>query len=161
MSHSDADNLNQRVSQRSDYVTQSGSEIVVEYELSTDDELVDQAMSTNPLRLVLGQGGLHPAIEKYFIGRSQGESFEVCLDSSLAFGDANPQLRFQISRKKLPTDIQNISVGASFEAPGPDRTMRVFRIVEADDRKITVDGNHPLSGIPLFLQARIVEILRI
>ena len=139
--------------------SESGSELVIEYELSTESELVDATLPQKPLRVTLGAQGLHPVIEKYFVGREAGEEFEVHLDPTVAFGEPNPDLKFQISRKKLPEKVRGLESGASFEGPGPDRKIRVFRVVEADEKKIVVDGNHPLAGATLKLKARILEVI--
>ena len=135
-----------------------GMRVRLEYELSTEDLILETTEARGPVEVTLGQGGLSPVIAKAVLGFNVGERFELVLDPSLAFGDPDPSFRFTISRSKLPAHCAQMQVGAEFEGPGPDRRFRTFRVVGADELRITIDGNHPLAGETLYLKGRVLEV---
>jgi FKBP-type peptidyl-prolyl cis-trans isomerase SlyD len=136
-----------------------GSRVWLHYTLSTDDVIVDSTEGRPALEFVLGQGTLHPVLETQIVGREAGEKFERVLDSSVGFGDYEPKLKIQIARKKLPERFQNLSQGMQFETLDPDKKLRLFRVVEATPAFIVIDGNHPLAGQTLHLEAQIERIV--
>jgi FKBP-type peptidyl-prolyl cis-trans isomerase SlyD len=134
------------------------SKILLNYSLSSEDELFDTTEAVGPLEVTLGQGKLHPGIESLLEGRLEGESFECDLDPSLAFGEPKEELRFSIARSKLPVHLKELSLGSLFEGLGPDRKKHLFRVIEATDKRLSFDGNHPLAGKTLHLEAKILKV---
>ncbi len=132
-----------------------GSRIRLHYTLSTDDVIVDSTEGRAPLEIVLGQGTIHPALESQLLGCEAGETIERVLDASVGFGDYEPKLKIQIARKKLPERFQNLSQGMQFETLDPDKKLRLFRVIDATPAFIVIDGNHPLAGQTLHLEAQI------
>jgi peptidylprolyl isomerase len=137
---------------------QNGCLVRLDYTLSTEDLLIDSTEGTQPLEFVVGSGALHPAIEMLLMGLSKGDKIEKWIDAGMAFGDYDPQWRIRIARKKLPSKVQHFKEGMSFETLGPDNKKRLFRIVEANDDFVIMDGNHPLAGENLFLQAHVLDV---
>jgi len=136
----------------------TGSRVWLHYTLSTDDFLVDTTEGRPPLEIVVGQGMIHPALEAQLIGLESGQTIERVLDANIGFGDYDPKLKIQISRKKLPERFQNLSQGMQFETLDPDKKLRLFRVIEATDNFIVIDGNHPLAGQTLHLNAQIERL---
>lgn len=138
---------------------QTGTRVWIEYELTTDHELIDATPEGRPLEVVMGEGQLHPVIERNFLRRRSGESFTLSLDPSLGFGDTDPNLELTIAKKKLPEAFRSLAAGDFFEAPGPDKKLRRFRVLANEGERLRVDGNHPLAGKILHLKARILKII--
>ena len=134
------------------------SEILLEYVLSTEDEILETTEGVGPLRLALGTGRLHPAIEACLVGLKQGDSFERMIHHTLAFGERNPDLRISLKREGLPKAAQTIKEGDMFEAPGPDRKSHLFRVIWADQDSFMIDGNHALAGIDLHFEGKIIDL---
>lgn len=137
---------------------ESGSRVWLHYTLSTDDLLVDSTDGRPALEIVIGQGMIHPALEAQLIGLENGASIERVLDANIGFGEYDPKLKIQISRKKLPARFQNLSLGMQFETLDPDKKLRLFRVIEAPENFIVIDGNHPLAGQALHLKAQIERL---
>lgn len=134
------------------------SKVLMNYSLSTEELLIDTTEGTQALEFVMGSGAIHPALESLLIGHHVGDQIEKWIDASLAFGDYDPQFRIRMARKKLPLKVQNLELGMSFETLGPDKKLRLFRIVEANENFIVMDGNHPLAGENLFFEANIIKV---
>lgn len=134
------------------------SEILLAYTLSTEDEILETTEGREPLQLKLGTGRMHPAIESCLMGLRIGEEFNRVIHHSLAFGERNHDLRISMKREGLPPSAKNLQMGDAFEGPGPDRKMHLFRVIRADEESFTIDGNHPLAGIDLHFEGRVVGI---
>ncbi len=134
------------------------SEIFLEYTLSTEHEVLESTEGSDPFRLKLGSGILFPAVESALLGLAEGESVEKILDSSICFGAPDPKLKISLAKNKLPEKIWALELGASFEAPGPDKKPKRFRVISKTDDQLTIDGNHPLAGVALEIKAKILKI---
>ena len=139
-------------------VIEVGDLVGIVYQLETEDEVVEFASEQAPFLIQVGSGVLHPALEASLVGRRRGDTLELRLDPSLAFGDRNEDLVIKIAKTKLPSHLQSCQVGEGFEAPGPDRKKHWFRCVENANAQMVFDGNHPLAGQTLEWTARIVSI---
>jgi FKBP-type peptidyl-prolyl cis-trans isomerase SlyD len=132
--------------------------VTIEYVLSTEDEILESTEKTGSLTFTVGDGSLHPAIESALLGLRTDEAFSRHIDASLAFGAFDDQLRFRLSRRRLPPALVAATVGVAFEAPGPDGKLRLFRIVEASEESVLIDGNHPLAGETLHFEGKVLRV---
>ncbi len=130
----------------------------VEYELSSDDELVDATLPGQPFEFEEGKGNIHPLLERALVGRPVNEEFEISLDPTLAFGEVDPSLKVSIAKKKLDPAFHDLRPGDFFEAEDPKKLLRRFRVMQNFTERLVVDGNHPLAGKILHLKARIIKI---
>ncbi len=135
-----------------------GAEILLDYTLSTEHDILDSTEGVGPLSLKIGQKQIHPAIENCLLGRRQGESFEINIDPSLAFGDFDPALRTTISKTKYPKAFENLKCGDIFESKDSKGKPKKYRVIEIKGDELFVDGNHPLAGETVELRATILEI---
>jgi FKBP-type peptidyl-prolyl cis-trans isomerase SlyD len=131
----------------------------IEYELSTDDEILETTAATGALEIRLGSGRLHPVLEQRIQGLVEGAEFRIGLDPSLAFGEVDPKLKVSLRRAQLPVDMRDLSVGAEFETKGPDGKPRVFRVTAVSDERMEIDGNSPYAGQAVTVEGRILAVL--
>jgi len=137
---------------------EKGVLVRLDYTLSTEDLLIDTTDGAEALEFVVGTGTLHPALEMLLNGLEAGAKLEKWIDANMAFGEYDPQWRIRIARKKLPQKVQHFQEGMSFETLGPDKKNRLFRIVEANEAFVIMDGNHPLAGENLLFEAHVLEV---
>jgi FKBP-type peptidyl-prolyl cis-trans isomerase SlyD len=57
----------------------------------------------------------------------------------------------------FPAD-EVIEAGMQFHAQGPEGHALVVTVVNVEDDRITVDGNHPLAGARLNFDVRVMEV---
>jgi len=116
----------------------------------------------NPATLQLGQGQLAPFLEDCLIGLEEGAHRVFELQPEQAFGARNPELVQKISRAVLnensPADAE-YKVGdlVNFAAPSGGRFSGVLR--EIDEHSALFDFNHPLAGLPVRFEVKIIGIL--
>jgi len=137
---------------------QPGDEILLTFTLETEDDVIDGAPPESPVRFVFGQGKLSPPIEKLLSSVEEGADFDFTLDENLAFGERKNDLAFDVSRKKLPLELREITVGMYFDTLGPDKVLHRFRVVAANEHRVSIDGNHPLAGQGLRFYGKLMAI---
>jgi FKBP-type peptidyl-prolyl cis-trans isomerase SlyD len=135
-----------------------GSRVRLDYEISSEDLLIDSTAPSGPLELIIGSGRLHPVIESRLIGLESGARFEIVLDPEVGFGAYDNNLRIQVAKRKLPEKVRDLPQGGSFESFGPDNKKRLFRILRSDETTLVMDGNHPLAGRTLYLEGQVLEV---
>ncbi len=108
-----------------------------------------------------GYGSVFPLVEQALQDKGVGQAVRVKLEPSDAFGDYNDELLKVEERAKFP---ETLEVGMRFEGiPGDanaseeDRST-VFSVTDIADGKVVLDGNHPLAGIGLLFECKVLSI---
>ena len=122
---------------------------------------------TNPVRncrvrahavaVLIGHGNIIPGLESALEGKTAGDSLTVRVAAADAYGERDDRL-IQMVPREMFEDNQEIQVGMQFQSSDEDGNVRVVTVVGADADSITVDGNHPLAGVPLNFAVTIVEV---
>ncbi len=73
------------------------------------------------------------------------------------YGEIQPEL-IQIVRRAAFEGVESIEVDMAFEAHTPEGGVQriVVRQIEGDD--VTVDANHPLAGMDLYFEVKIITV---
>lgn len=123
---------------------------------SPEGEVIDSSRGREPLPYLHGVGQIVPGLEKAMAGRGVGDSFQVVVPASEAYGEHNPEMLQAVPRSAFPADAE-LAPGMPFEAQGPMGPITVVvAAIEADT--VTIDANHPLAGMPLHFDIEIVEV---
>jgi FKBP-type peptidyl-prolyl cis-trans isomerase SlpA len=142
------------------------SHVTLHYRLAA---LVDGAerevMSTHgghPATLQLGGGHLATALEAKLLGLAEGDEASFELAPAEAFGERNPELVQALSRATFDA---NADAGGKF-GPGdvvefnrPDGGRVAGVLKQSDARRVIVDFNHPLAGLPVRFSVRVIGVL--
>ncbi len=136
---------------------QKGQRLSIAFSLETDDEIIDAAPEEKPFEFVLGSGRLNPHLESLLEKLGVGEPFDFTLEGALAFGERNEDLALEVSRRKLPAHLGELSEGMYFETLGPDKKLHRFRVTKVDEKKVWIDGNHPLAGQAIHFSGKILR----
>lgn len=100
---------------------------------------------------VLGAGQLIPAFEQAIYPMQPGETRRIRLSITEAYGESDPALVFVAPRAEAPEDAR---VGDEVALVGG----RPARITALTPDTVTVDGNHPLAGLPLNFEIELLSI---
>jgi FKBP-type peptidyl-prolyl cis-trans isomerase SlyD len=129
----------------------------IEYTLyAPDGKVIDSSKGKAPLAYLHGVGQIIPGLEAALDGKSPGESLTVAVPSDQAYGQKNPQLVQSVPRTNFK-GVANIQPGMQFEASTP-QGKRVVTVTRVDANEVTVDANHPLAGIDLKFDIKIVGV---
>ena len=135
-----------------------GDKVKVHYTGKLEDGSVfDSSGGGSPLEFTLGQGQVIPGFDQGVLGMEPGESKVLNIPVDQAYGPHNPDGVFEIDRSELPPDVP-LEVGMRLQGNQPGGRVAEITIVEFDDARVKMDGNHPLAGKALTFDIQLVEI---
>lgn len=112
--------------------------------------------SDAPLQYLHGHEDIFPRIEEALEGREVGAHLRLQLEPEDAFGEYDPELVILTPVAELGAEV---TVGARVEASGPEgEDTCFFTVTEIADGMAVLDGNHPLAGIALRFDIRVVGV---
>lgn len=111
-----------------------------------------------PLVYLHGADDIFPAVEKALEGQREGFHCVLRLDPDAAFGDYDAGLVFLVDRDALGRDV---APGMQVEGrPGVEGDSRIYRVTDVADDVAVLDGNHPLAGMALQFDIRVLGVER-
>ena len=120
----------------------------------TQGQLLDKTEA--PLQYLHGHEDIFPRIEEALAGKDVGAHVTLQLEPEDAFGEYDPELVMLTPVEDLGEEV---TVGLRVEAAGPDGEDRcVFTITDIADDMAGLDGNHPLAGMALRFDIRVVDV---
>jgi len=123
-----------------------------------DGTQFDSSRGSEPLEFALGSGQVIPGFDSAVEGMNVGDEKSVTIEAAQAYGDRHEQLIQEVPKSALPDDLE-ATVGMQLQSQSPDGQVMVFVVAAVGDDTITVDGNHPLAGLPLNFDIELVEIV--
>jgi FKBP-type peptidyl-prolyl cis-trans isomerase SlyD len=107
-----------------------------------------------------GYGTVFPSIEEALAGHGVGYATRVHLEPEDSFGDYDPELVRLAARAQFPDDLE---VGMTFEGvPGEDdeddEEDRLYIVTDMTEEAVVLDANHPLAGMSLRFDIRVVDV---
>ena len=130
--------------------------VSIDYTLTNDaGEVLDTSSADDPLSYLHGTGQIVAGLERALEGRATGETVHVRLPPAEAYGEHDAGLVHTARRAQFGGDTPE--VGLQVRAEGPDGD-EVLTIVAVDGDVVTLDGNHPLAGMPLTFDVTVVDV---
>lgn len=112
--------------------------------------------SDAPLTYLHGHEDIFARIEQALAGQDAGAHLQLQLEPEDAFGDYDPELVVLAPVAELGDEV---SVGLRVEATGPDGgDPCFFTITDIADGMAVLDGNHPLAGMALRFDIRVLDV---
>jgi FKBP-type peptidyl-prolyl cis-trans isomerase SlyD len=136
---------------------ENNSVVAFDYKLTDDaGQLLDTSEDRGPLHYLHGSGGIIPGLERELEGKEPGDELQVAVAPDDAYGSRNDSLEQQVPREQFE-QVDTLDIGMQFRVDTPQGPM-VFTVTEVDDELVTVDGNHPLAGVPLNFDVKVREV---
>ena len=111
-----------------------------------------------PLEFVCGAGSMIPGYDAAVAEMEVGQTVQVHLMPSEAYGESNPEAFFTVELARLP-GAENLSVGQQVYLQDAYGRHIPVRVAEKDDSTITFDANHEMAGKELNFTIELVEVL--
>jgi FKBP-type peptidyl-prolyl cis-trans isomerase SlpA len=110
-----------------------------------DGAVVDSTEGDAPLRLRIGDGTLHPTLERCLAGLTAGARKTFHIASEQGFGPYDPEMVRPMERSEF-SDQAMLEPGTmiAFETPTGDTVPG--RILSIEEQHVLIDFNHPLAG---------------
>lgn len=119
-------------------------------------EVIDASAEGAPLAYLHGAGNIVPGLEQAMAGRRAGDRFEVVVTPEQGYGVRDPGMVQTVPRSAFQ-DVDTIAPGMQFQAQSGQGVM-VVTVAAVDADTVTVDGNHPLAGVPLHFAVEVAEV---
>ena len=110
-----------------------------------------------PLEFQCGAGMMIPGFDAAVAGMNVGETVNVHLMPSEAYGEADPQAIFTVEIAKMP-GAENVSVGDGVYLQNAYGQPFPVKVTAKDEKTITFDANHEMAGKELNFEIELVEV---
>ncbi len=138
---------------------QQDAVVSIDYTL-TDDQgnVIDSSEGAAPLEYLHGHNNLIPGLERELTGMSVGEAKQVTVAPEDAYGSRQEDATQIIPTDAFPPDMQ-VEPGMALEMRDTT-TGQVFEVFVTEIRPegVVVDFNHPLAGVTLNFDVKVVDI---
>ena len=121
-----------------------------------DDNLIDQS-DDGSFCYLHGASNITPGLENALTGKVSGDEFSISIAPEEAYGVREDEKIQTVPREMFPPD-QDIEPGMQFHAQSPDGVPLVVTIAKVEEESIVVDGNHPLAGVQLNFEVRVMDV---
>ena len=125
----------------------------------TQGQLIDELKE--PVEFFYGGDDLLAKVEEALADQTVGFEAELHLEPEHAFGEYDPALVFFEERSVFPDAIE---VGMQFDGvpdgaktPGMPNDA-IYTVTEVYPGHVVLDGNHPLAGIALRLDLKVLDV---
>src|SRR5512138_388515 len=106
---------------------QNDTVVSMEYTLHVDEEEIDSSKGHDPLQFLVGHGNIISGLEREMMGMKVGESKDVVIQPSDAYGEFDEQAYMDVPRQDFPADMQ-IEEGAELTVRDDSGQSRYARI---------------------------------
>jgi len=131
--------------------------VVMHYAVSdSEGTLIDSSYEDKPMEIIQGTGYLIPGLDDALIDHEAGDKFEVAVACEDAYGERHDDYVQTVPREVL-AGVEDLALGTQLRATTDDGEQTVI-VIDVQDDEITVDGNHPLSGLDLSFDVEILEV---
>ena len=131
--------------------------VSIHYTLKNDEgEIIDSSEGSEPLAYLHGGGNIISGLERALHGKQTGDKFNVRIEAEDAYGEFMDD-RVQVIPRSMFEGIDTVEVGMQFHADvssGPG----VVTVIAIEGDAVTIDGNHPLAGVPLTFDVEVIEV---
>lgn len=137
-----------------------GDKMVVSmhYTLTDNDgKVLDSSEGAEPLDYLHGAGNIIPGLETALIGKVADDALKVTVEPKEGYGELIPELIQKVNKSAFE-GVDNLEPGMAFEAQGPDGQVQRVVISAVEGDEVTVNGNHPLAGVTLNFDVKIVSV---
>ena len=131
--------------------------VTLHYTLTDNEGRVIDKSDDGSFAYLHGAKNIIPGLENALSGKSAGEELNVSVLPEEAYGVRDDSMLQQIP-KNMFEDTSQIAVGTQFHAQGPNGEMLVVTVMEVEEEHVMVDGNHPLAGVELNFDVKIIDV---
>jgi len=127
------------------------------YILKDDEGNIIDSAEDGSFAYLHGAANIIPGLEHALLGKSAGDELSISIEPEQGYGERNENMTQVVPRDMFDTD-EEIKVGMQFHAESPDGQPLSVTVINISDSEVTVDGNHPLAGVNLNFEVKILDI---
>jgi FKBP-type peptidyl-prolyl cis-trans isomerase SlyD len=131
--------------------------VTLAYTLKDDDDRIIDQSDDGSFCYLHGASNIIPGLENALTGKAAGDELSVSIPPEQGYGVHDVEKTQAVPREMFPAEGE-IVAGMQFHAQGPDGHQLVVTVVKVEDDRVTVDGNHPLAGVQLNFDVKVLEV---
>jgi FKBP-type peptidyl-prolyl cis-trans isomerase SlyD len=131
--------------------------VSLDYTLKDDQGVTLDTSSNGEFVYLHGAQNIIAGLENALTGKTTGDEISVSVSPEEAYGERN-DVMVQVVPQDMFEAGQTIEVGMQFHAESPEGDMITVTVTEVEGENVTVDGNHPLAGLNLNFDVKIVDV---
>ena len=129
---------------------------------SPDGQMIQKVAEDRPFVYLFGVAGLLPAFKANLEGLKAGDDFSFILKKDEAYGLPSEENILQLDKKIFEIDgvfdEENIKAGEVVPMEDENGYPLSGKILEVSLDSVLVDFNHPLAGMTLYFEGKILEV---
>ena len=140
-------------------VVEKGNKVEVHYVGTFDDgtEFDSSRSRGEAISFEVGAGQMIAGFDSAVVGMSVGETKDIALAPSDAYGDWNPEYVKVYPQEAFPTEVE-LKEGATVAGQNELGQQMIAKIVTLSENDVTLDFNHPMAGKNLNFNIEIVNV---
>jgi FKBP-type peptidyl-prolyl cis-trans isomerase 2 len=139
-------------------LVETGRIVTLEYTVRLENgRHVDSTGDCGPLAIMYGNEQLFPPLESRIRGMRPGETREVRIPATEAYGESRPELIRSLPRDRLPPGLE-LRVGGDYRLKTPDGKSLRFRVLAVGATEVRADFNPPGAGQALIATVTVVSV---
>jgi len=138
-------------------ITNENSVVGIEYEVKEagTTEVVDSNKGADPLEFITGKGHVIVGLENALVGMNEGESGDIMVPSSEAYGEVNAEAKQVLPKEQF--EGVDLKEGMTLYGQGENGETVQVTVTSFDDKDVNVDFNHPLAGKDLMFSVTVIS----
>lgn len=131
--------------------------VSLDYSLTVEDQLIDSSDGYGPLQFIQGHRNIIPGLEKELFGMQIGETREITVQPTEAYGEYDANAFVDIPKEQFPANFE-FGIGKTIRLSDPQGRVINANITEIGETDVRLDLNHPLAGKELHFTAKVVDL---
>ncbi len=131
--------------------------VTIDYTLKDDSGNIIDRSEGGHFSYLHGANNIIPGLEKALLGKTKGDEVSVSVEPDEGYGQRNEALKQVVSKDMFQTQ-DDIEIGRQFYAQSPDGQQLIITVTEVNGTDITIDANHPLAGVNLNFDVKVIEV---
>jgi FKBP-type peptidyl-prolyl cis-trans isomerase SlpA len=134
-----------------------GDRITLHYRIASYGQEIVDTFPDTPETVRIGAGDIDPRLEQALVGLAEGERRLFELPAWQAFGERDEALVQTMPRGDFPADL-DLQPDHQVEFELPNGHSLAGTLLEVGPETVRVDFNHPLAGLPIEFEVKILAI---
>jgi len=132
--------------------------VTLEYTLKDNDGVViDKSSGDEAFAFIHGIGGIIPGLESALEGKKVDDALNITIEPEEAYGQRDESMVAEVPADRFE-GAGEIQEGMQFQTAAEDGSARVVTVVKIAEEVVTVDANHPLAGITLNFDVKVLDV---
>lgn len=125
-------------------------------------QMIQQVNEDRPFVYLFGIGGLLPSFKANLAGLKIGDNFSFILNRDEAYGLPSEENIIRLDKKVFEVDGQFdeavVKIGEIIPMEDEEGYPLSGKVLEVGDDSVLVDFNHPLAGLNLYFEGKILDV---